>query len=120
MSRPPYKLPDMKNLVECLSTIPDEKLRKALTEAYSALVEAKVNSVMRDLYNFLLSTGDWAVDNGGKHVSDQAGHVHERIGCGGRFRSASDSDLCGVPVQGGGRVDGRDCGDVSRCHLGGG
>lgn len=57
----------MKNLVECLSIIPDKNLRQALTEAYSALVEAKVNSAMRDLYNFLLSTGDWAVDNGGKH-----------------------------------------------------
>lgn len=57
----------MKNIVECLSTIPDENLRKALTEAYAALCEAKVNGGVRELYNFLLSTGDWAVDAGGKH-----------------------------------------------------
>ena len=57
----------MKNLVECISHITDENLRKALTEAYAALIEAKVNGGVRELYNFLVSTGDWVPDNGGKH-----------------------------------------------------
>ena len=57
----------MKTLAECISRISDKALRDALMEAYTELLESKVNDEIRGLYNYLVSTGDWVSDEGGKH-----------------------------------------------------
>lgn len=53
----------------CFEGIKDRELAGALFEGYRILMEAKICGELKEIYNWLVGTGDWKVKPGGTHAT---------------------------------------------------